>query len=516
MGEFHGIERDLAVLELLTFSSLLAAVDPVAVLAIFQEIGVNMKLYFLVFGESLLNDGITVVIYNTMVTLSEIAETGQNIEVKQYILGIFNFFTVFFGGLIIGMLFGLATSLVVRFTKSSPEVEPMIIFTFSYLSYSFTEMVHWSGILSLIGCGIIQKRYAFFNISQKSYTTVKYAVKTMASFADTTIFVYLGIVPFSETFEWHTGFILWSCLFVICFRFVSVFGLTTILNRFRGNKISMKEQFIMGYGGIRGAVSFSLANILPSNNPFKPIFLSATIFVVFFTIFIQGGTIKYIVQQLRITRRNRVKGNRCIFDDINLRLIDNIMAGIESLLGEAEDHTYYQYLQRIEEKYICKLLLNRDAKTKMELKFQRIALDDHYLGLYGPSNKQKCVESINQIRDDSKGEADDVKQSKTTPESSQQMAAGHLSIKKQRSILQQAFSSNPYERYRVTLPNSMEGDEISKEILNQRRRSRKFNFASNQLNKSVLPIAMGIALDPSITVEEPSEMKLNSVIVLER
>ena len=149
----------------------------------------------------------------------------------------------------------------------------------------------------------------------------------------------------------------------------------------------------------------------------------------------------------------------------------------------------------------------------MELKFQRIALDDHYLSLYGPLNKQKSVESINQIRDDSKGEAD-VKPSKT-PESSQQMA-GHLSIKKQRSILQQAFSSNPYERYRVTLPNSMEGDEISKEILNQRRRSRKFNFASNQLNKSVLPIAMGIALDPTTVVEVPSELNLNSVIVLDK
>ena len=242
MGEFRDISKDLAILELLTFSSLLAAVDPVAVLAIFQEIGVNMKLYFLVFGESLLNDGVTVVIYNTMVTLSNIAESGQTIEAMQYVFGILNFFTVFFGGLIIGMIFGLSTSLIVRFTKSTPEIEPMIIFSMSYLSYSFTEMVHWSGILSLIGCGIIQKRYAFFNISQKSYTTVKYAVKTMASFADTTIFVYLGIVPFSETFEWHTGFILWSCLFAITFRFVSVFGLTTILNRFRGNKISLKEK----------------------------------------------------------------------------------------------------------------------------------------------------------------------------------------------------------------------------------------------------------------------------------
>ena len=512
MGEFNANPKDLKILEFLTFSSILAAVDPVAVLTIFREIGVNMKLYFLVFGESLLNDGITIVIYNTILTFDTIEETDHQINAAQYILGILNFLSVFFGGLLIGVISGLATSLILRFSKLNPEVEPMIVLTMSYLSYSFAETVHWSGILSLIGCGMIQKRYAFFNISQKSYTTVKYMVKTMASFADTTIFVYLGIVPFSETFEWHTGFTLWSCLFALIFRFMSVFGLTSVLNLFRGNKISLKEQFIMGYGGLRGAVSFSLANILPSINPFKPIFLSATIFFIFFTIFVQGGTIKYIVQHLRITRQNKVKGNRCIFDDINLKLIDHVMAGVEALLGEFNDHTFYQLMQRVEEKYVCKMLLNKDAKTKLELKFQRIALDDHYSSLHGPSKKNKSVETIKQTRnDDWKGEADKYERSKQLNNQQVVVCDNDLSIEGFQSFLHRAFSTSPYEQYRVISPYSKEADELGEAILRQREKSRKFNFESNQLNKSVLQIASGIVLGHNSRPKVPTKLEANGM-----
>ena len=79
------IVRELDATSCLTFSSLISAVDPVAVLAIFEEIGVNMQLYFLVFGESLLNDGVTVVLYNTMTALGAQAV----VEYMQYILAFF-------------------------------------------------------------------------------------------------------------------------------------------------------------------------------------------------------------------------------------------------------------------------------------------------------------------------------------------------------------------------------------------------------------------------------------------
>ncbi len=208
MGSFN---TTLDAISLLTFSSLISAVDPVAVLAIFEEIGVNMELYFLVFGESLLNDGVTVVLYNTMLALG-----GQEtIDYTQYILAFFSFFTVVFGGLGVGVIVGALSAFILKFTTHVRVIEPLIIFSTAYFAFIMAECIHWSGIISLIGCGVAQKRYALPNASKKSYTTVKYSVKTMASFCDCIIFLFLGIVTISHQLEWHTGFVLWTI--VLCF-----------------------------------------------------------------------------------------------------------------------------------------------------------------------------------------------------------------------------------------------------------------------------------------------------------
>ena len=299
----------LTAVECLTFSSLISAVDPVAVLAIFEDIGVNRGLYFLVFGESLLNDGVTVVLYNSMVSLGNLpSATGMD-----YLMVFFSFFTVVFGGLMIGIIFGLLTSYIVKFTKETRVIEPLIVLALAYLSYILAETIHWSGIISLIGCGVVQKRYAFLNISRKSNTTVKYSIKTLASISDCMIFLFLGIVTVSGlNHQWHTGFTLWTCFFCLIFRFSSVYFLSAIINRYRVKPISLQEQFIMSYGGLRGAVGFSLAQILSDDNPFKEMFLTATIFMVFFTVFIQGGTIKFLVDKLKIKKHEEGVSNKCI------------------------------------------------------------------------------------------------------------------------------------------------------------------------------------------------------------
>ena len=111
----------------------------------------------MVFGESLLNDGVTVVLYNTMVSLSHSSHPGSS----QYVLAFFSFFTVVFGGLSTGVLVGMLSSFVLKFSDLAREVEPLIVLVTAYMSYILADTLGWSGIISLIGCGVAQKRYAF-------------------------------------------------------------------------------------------------------------------------------------------------------------------------------------------------------------------------------------------------------------------------------------------------------------------------------------------------------------------
>ncbi len=109
--------HELKPCECLIFSSLISAVDPVAVLAIFEEIKVHMGLYFLVFGESLFNDGVTVVLYNTMNALLSVADVG----IVETIMAIVSFFFVAVGGAIIGAINGIFASYITTFTSHVQE-----------------------------------------------------------------------------------------------------------------------------------------------------------------------------------------------------------------------------------------------------------------------------------------------------------------------------------------------------------------------------------------------------------
>ncbi|TRY63115.1 hypothetical protein TCAL_08230 [Tigriopus californicus] len=382
MAMFSG-NYELGIVEVLVFASLISAVDPVAVLAIFQEVGVNPDLYFLLFGESLLNDGVAVVLYNMMNTMAEIEAAGEVITLGQIGLGLASFVTVACGGLLIGIIMGVLTALITRTTSEVRVVEPLALFGMGYLAYVTAELFHWSGIISLIGCGIVQAHYAFKNISKKSYTTVKYFIKMLSATSDCIIFLFLGIALVEGPHYWHTGFVVWTISFTLICRFVGVYGLTFLANRRRIRKVNLQEQFIMAYGGLRGAVGFSLVEMINKEViPPKQMFVTTTLAVVMFTIFIQGGTIKFLVNLLEIDKAS--DDQKKISEEVNDNVMEHLMAGIEIISGRRGSQYLGQLLERFDEKYL-KRWLCRQWESDLQRLFEELAYTDHLCNLYGPS-----------------------------------------------------------------------------------------------------------------------------------
>lgn len=389
-GNTTVVFHQLAPTECLIFSSLISAVDPVAVLAIFEEIHVNQGLYFLVFGESLFNDGVTVVLYNTMQSLLEISVVG----VAESLLAVLSFFLVAGGGALIGFLSGLFASYITKYTEQVRVVEPLIIFSAAYFSFLMAELVHWSGIISMIAFGICVKRYGFSNLSKKSYTTVKYAIKTLASTSDCIIFLFLGVVLIQESHDFHTGFILATIVLCFIYRFLGTFLLSALVNLRRIHKIDMREQIIMGYGGLRGAVGFSLAVVLSKDVWYRELFVSAALAMVFFTVFLQGSTIKLLVKVLDIKLSKAKESKLCT--EIQVSLIDEMMEGVGIIVGRNNRASglFIRLASMLDDKLKAGLCVE---KTKELLrKYEKIMLDEHFTNLYAPRILAQQTEEENQ------------------------------------------------------------------------------------------------------------------------
>lgn len=381
VGQFNFVPNIPSFLELLTFSTIISAVDPVAVLAIFHEIGVNKSLYFLVFGESLLNDAVVITIYNVITTITN----AGSINATDILLGIASFFTVSLGGVSIGILFGILTALMTRTTKRVQVVEPLIVIVLAYLSYICSELFHFSGIIGLICCGLVQSEYMIDNIAPHSLVTIKYFTKTCSSISDVIIFFYLGRVLVRDH-VWNTSFVCFSTLFCIIYRFLSVFLLTLIANKFMQSikRINFSEQLLMAYGGLRGAIAFSLAISLDKHN-FKnsQLFITTTLFIILFTVFILGSTTKPAIKWLHVklapksSNDNENEGDESeemkylMFTEITERTISTIMSGIEEIADCSSVHTFAQKFSRFNNSILKRFLTHDDGTGNYGHSFKR-------------------------------------------------------------------------------------------------------------------------------------------------
>ncbi|XP_039755513.1 sodium/hydrogen exchanger 3 isoform X4 [Pararge aegeria] len=363
------------LLDMLLFGALISAVDPVAVLAVFEEIHVDEVLYIVVFGESLLNDAVTVVLYHMFEAYTEMGPS--RLMYTDFLAGFASFLVVAVGGTCIGVVWGFATGLVTRFTNEVRVIEPIFIFVMAYLAYLNAEMFHMSGILAITFCGITMKNYVEANISHKSHTTIKYTMKMLSSSSETIIFMFLGVATVNNNHDWNTWFVLLTILFCSVFRIIGVYIFSAVANKFRLHKLNTVEKFVMSYGGLRGAVAFALVLLIdPEVVNLQPMFVTTTIAVIYFTVFIQGITIKPLVKILNVKTGEKRKPT--MNERIHERFMDHLMAGVEDILGKHGNHHIRDKFKRFDNRFIRPFLLRnyQGAEPKILETYSKLAMKD--------------------------------------------------------------------------------------------------------------------------------------------
>ncbi|XP_021559419.1 sodium/hydrogen exchanger 5 isoform X3 [Neomonachus schauinslandi] len=348
-----------SLLDFLLFGSLISAVDPVAVLAVFEEVHVNDTLFIIVFGESLLNDAVTVVLYKVCNSFVEMG--SANVQAADYLKGVASLFLVSLGGAAVGLVFAFLLALTTRFTKRVRIIEPLLVFLLAYAAYLTAEMASLSAILAVTMCGLGCKKYVEANISHKSRTAVKYTMKTLASCAETVIFMLLGISAVdSSKWAWDSGLVLGTLFFILFFRALGVVLQTWVLNQFRLVPLDKIDQVVMSYGGLRGAVAFALVILLDRTKvPAKDYFVATTIVVVFFTVIVQGLTIKPLVKWLKVKRSEHHKPT--LNQELHEHTFDHILAAVEDVVGHHGYHYWRDRWEQFDKKYLSQLLMRRSA-----------------------------------------------------------------------------------------------------------------------------------------------------------
>ncbi|CAN1336354.1 Sodium/hydrogen exchanger 6 [Linum perenne] len=294
----------LPFVECLMFGALISATDPVTVLSIFQELGTDVNLYALVFGESVLNDAMAISLYRTMSLVRSHASSGQN-----FFMVVVRFLETFVGSMSAGVGVSFISANLFKYAgldiDNLQNLECCLFVLFPYFSYMLAEGLGLSGIVSILFTGIVMKHYTYSNLSENSQRFVSAFFHLISSLAETFIFIYMGFDIAMEQHSWsHVGFIFFSIIFIGVARAANVFSCAYLVNLSRpaNRQIPITHQKALWYSGLRGAMAFALAlqsvHELPEGHG-QTIFTATTAIVVL-TVLLIGGSTGTMLEALQV------------------------------------------------------------------------------------------------------------------------------------------------------------------------------------------------------------------------
>lgn len=271
----------------LLFGILVAATDPVAVVAFFHRSLVAPSLRALVEGESLLNDGTAVVLVGV---LGSFAASGQ----LDPVAAVRDFFWIAIGGLLVGGVVGLAGSALAHGT-SDYLVEATVSVSTAYGSYLIGEQLHVSGVLAVVGAGSVFGNFGRrFGLSEQTEETIDLLWRFLAFVANSLVFLLLGSAVVPGALLRLGPLIGLGVVATLLGRAVVAYGLGAVVSTVT-QSLPRSSRHVLFWGGLRGALPVVIAIAITERLHLAPQFQDLVLSVVVVTLLVQGLTLESVL-----------------------------------------------------------------------------------------------------------------------------------------------------------------------------------------------------------------------------
>jgi sodium/hydrogen exchanger 10/11 len=290
---------DWGWMQSLMFGCIMSATDPVAVVALLKDVGASRQLGTIIEGESLLNDGGAIVLFEVFKAGSVPGEAWSGTKIALY------FIRVVLGGPAFGFLMGKLSVFWLSYVFNDALVEITITLASTYFTFYVGEtLLHVSGVLAVVTFGIELNSHKA-NISPEVEVFLHRFWEMMGYLANTLIFILVGVVITEQAFSNVNGkdvlYLVSVYIGIMVIRTIVLGGLSPIMDRFSYG-MSPQTTCVIIWGGLRGAVGLVLALLVSQHPGIEEKIGSKVLFhvagIVCLTLLINATTVKPLLRLL--------------------------------------------------------------------------------------------------------------------------------------------------------------------------------------------------------------------------
>ena len=315
----------------------LSATDPVSVIALFRELGVDKRLTVLMEGESLFNDGVAVVAFSLLIGWA------MGTDTLTIPLAIAKFLAFVGIGVGIGSVIGFGISfLTQRF--DIPSVEQSLTLIAAYGTYVLSEELGGSGVIAVVTVGLILGNFGSrIGMNPRTRLIVSEFWEFIAFFVNSIVFLLIGDQVRYASLASNIDLIMVAIATVITTRAVAIYGLSLVSNALTDTDLKVSEQTVLWWGGLRGSVSIALALSVPATFSDREEVIAVVFGVMLFTLLVQGLTTKPLLSTLNLLGDQPMRQK--YLEAIARRVaLDRVLDHLTKLVDRKEiEPEYYEY-----------------------------------------------------------------------------------------------------------------------------------------------------------------------------